>query len=99
MGMVLQLPFCTPHFGYVLRLMNAKKVETDILLFLVDLRKVDEMSFEFQLGTPFRPYEQLMGVLPVASMEHIPLAYQVSLVSPESYLCLSVSLSPLFLFR
>ena len=38
------------------------------------------MSFHFDLGKPFRPYEQLMGVLPVASMEHIPVAYRVCLV-------------------
>lgn len=36
------------------------------------------MIFDFKLGTPFKPYEQLMGVLPVASMEHIPMAYRVS---------------------
>jgi len=36
------------------------------------------MKFDFKLGTPFKPYEQLMGVLPVASMEHIPMAYRVS---------------------
>ena len=41
------------------------------------------MSFDFQLGTPFKPYEQLMGVLPVASMDQIPLAYQVRLVSAK----------------
>lgn len=35
------------------------------------------MAFEFSLGTPFKPYEQLMGVLPLASKDHIPLAYQV----------------------
>lgn len=35
------------------------------------------MKFDFKLGTPFKPYEQLMGVLPVASMEHIPMAYRV----------------------
>lgn len=45
-----------------------------------DLRNVEKMTFNFELGTPFRPYEQLMGVLPVASMEHIPLAYRVCLV-------------------
>jgi len=44
----------------------------------VDLRNVDKMTFEFELGTPFRPYEQLMGVLPAASMDHIPQAYRVS---------------------
>ncbi|KAJ7868462.1 exonuclease II [Mycena leptocephala] len=41
-----------------------------------DLRGVDKMEFKFDLGRPFRPFEQLMGVLPVASKEHIPLAYQ-----------------------
>lgn len=38
------------------------------------------MSFHFELGTPFRPYEQLMGVLPVASKDHIPIAYQVNFI-------------------
>lgn len=37
------------------------------------------MPFDFQLGKPFRPFEQLMGVLPEASQEHIPMAYRVSL--------------------
>lgn len=36
------------------------------------------MKFDFKLGTPFKPYEQLMGVLPEASKELIPAAYQVS---------------------
>ena len=45
--------------------------------FWVDLRNVDQMSFDFDLGKPFKPYEQLMGVLPFASMEQIPLAYRV----------------------
>jgi 5'-3' exoribonuclease 1 len=35
------------------------------------------MEFKLELGTPFRPFEQLMGVLPFASRDHIPLAYQV----------------------
>lgn len=35
------------------------------------------MTFNFELGTPFRPYQQLMGVLPEASKELIPEAYQV----------------------
>ncbi|KAJ7767544.1 exonuclease II [Mycena olivaceomarginata] len=43
-----------------------------------------QMQFEFELGRPFRPYEQLMGVLPVASKEHIPLAYQDLMYSAGS---------------
>ncbi|KAF7319188.1 5'-3' exoribonuclease 1 [Mycena chlorophos] len=49
-----------------------------------DLRGVDQMTFEFDLGRPFRPFEQLMGVLPVASKDHIPLAYQDLMYTPNS---------------
>jgi len=42
-----------------------------------DLKDVDNMSFYFPLGTPFRPYEQLMGVLPLASRDNIPSAYHM----------------------
>ncbi|TRM64823.1 exonuclease II [Schizophyllum amplum] len=41
-----------------------------------DLVGVDKMTFDFDLGRPFRPFEQLMGVLPAASKDHIPSAYQ-----------------------
>lgn len=43
----------------------------------IDLKGVDQMTFHFDLGKPFRPYEQLMGVLPAASKELIPPAYRV----------------------
>lgn len=46
--------------------------------FFSDLKGVDKMTFHFDLGTPFRPFEQLMGVLPEASKELIPPAYRVS---------------------
>ncbi|KAJ6526042.1 exonuclease II [Mycena capillaripes] len=49
-----------------------------------DLRGVDKMEFKFVLGRPFRPFEQLMGVLPVASKEHIPVAYQDLMYSANS---------------
>jgi len=35
------------------------------------------MTFNFDLGRPFRPFEQLMGVLPAASRDLIPQAYRV----------------------
>ncbi|KAH8101020.1 exonuclease II [Cristinia sonorae] len=41
-----------------------------------DLRGVDQMSFNFDLGRPFFPFQQLMGVLPEASKDHVPRAYQ-----------------------
>ncbi|KAK7466207.1 exonuclease II Exo2 [Stygiomarasmius scandens] len=39
---------------------------------------------EFELGDPFRPYEQLMGVLPIASKDHIPRAYHDLMTNPVS---------------
>jgi 5'-3' exoribonuclease 1 len=35
------------------------------------------MTFTFELGVPFLPFQQLMGVLPEASKELIPVAYRV----------------------
>jgi len=42
------------------------------------------MSFSFPLGTPFCPYEQLMGVLPLASKDNIPSAYHDLMYDPNS---------------
>ena len=44
---------------------------------LPDLKGIGEMTFDFELGKPFRPFEQLMGVMPEASKELLPEAYQV----------------------
>ncbi|KAI0028225.1 hypothetical protein K488DRAFT_89959 [Vararia minispora EC-137] len=41
-----------------------------------DLKGIDRMTFSFELGTAFKPFEQLMGVLPEASKDLIPQAYQ-----------------------
>lgn len=45
---------------------------------MVDFVGLNEMKFDFQQGAPFKPFQQLMGVLPAASSEHIPVAYRVS---------------------
>ncbi|KAH7884247.1 exonuclease II [Phlebopus sp. FC_14] len=49
-----------------------------------DLRDIGNMVFDFTLGKPFRPFEQLMGVLPAASKDLIPLAYQDLMHDPNS---------------
>ena len=41
------------------------------------------MTFKFELGYPFRPFEQLMGVLPEASKELIPMPFRVCHVWPS----------------
>lgn len=55
-----------------------------VLMDFVDLVEVDKFSFNFELGKPFRPFEQLMGVMPEASRELIPLAYQDLMTDPNS---------------
>ncbi|KAG7094057.1 hypothetical protein E1B28_007676 [Marasmius oreades] len=49
-----------------------------------DLKGVADMSFEFDLGKPFKPFEQLMGVLPAASKDHVPQAYWSLMTDPLS---------------
>ncbi|ESK84121.1 5 -3 exoribonuclease [Moniliophthora roreri MCA 2997] len=49
-----------------------------------DLKGLDEMSFDFELGEPFKPFEQLMGVLPSASKELVPQAYWPLMIDPVS---------------
>ncbi|KAL1753974.1 exonuclease II [Schizophyllum commune] len=49
-----------------------------------DLSGVDKMTFIFNLGKPFRPFEQLMGVLPAASKDHVPEAYRDLMDDPNS---------------
>ncbi|KAK0563399.1 exonuclease II Exo2 [Tilletia horrida] len=49
-----------------------------------DLKNVAEMRFNFELGRPFRPFDQLMGVLPAASSAHIPEPFRDLMTNPES---------------
>lgn len=52
---------------------------TTAFSFTKDFVGVDKMTFHFELGKPFRPFEQLMGVLPEASKELVPAPYRVSM--------------------
>lgn len=49
-----------------------------------DLRGADKFNFSFDLGKPFRPFEQLMGVLPDLSSQHIPPAFRDLMSDPTS---------------
>ena len=50
--------------------------------FAADFVELDKMSISFEKGTPFKPFEQLMGVLPAASNHAIPEVFR-SLMSDE----------------
>ena len=49
-----------------------------------DLNEAATYEFKFDLGHPFHPFEQLMGVLPQLSSTHIPLAFRDLLSDPTS---------------
>ncbi|GAA6034942.1 hypothetical protein JCM8097_009377 [Rhodosporidiobolus ruineniae] len=51
---------------------------------MTDLNKAAEYKFDFDLGKPFRPFEQLMGVLPDLSSQHIPTAFRDLMSDPTS---------------
>jgi 5'-3' exoribonuclease 1 len=54
-------------------------------LFLhADLCHASTYKFKFELGKPFHPFEQLMGVLPDLSSSHIPPAFRDLLSDPTS---------------
>ncbi|KAH9938476.1 XRN 5'-3' exonuclease N-terminus-domain-containing protein [Fomitopsis serialis] len=44
--------------------------------FAADFEDIRTMNMDFNLGQPFKPFEQLMGVFPAASRQHIPEAFQ-----------------------
>lgn len=82
-----------PRISGKLHLFNSALILFLNLLYL-DLKGIDQMSFHFELGKPFRPFEQLMGVLPEASKDLIPVAYRVRIV-----LYANASLNLLSLYR
>ena len=51
--------------------------------FASDLTRLAEVDLAFEPGEPFKPFNQLMGVLPAASRHCLPKAYQVFLRSPD----------------
>jgi 5'-3' exoribonuclease 1 len=47
-----------------------------------DLKDLDRFSdLQFNLGNPFKAYEQLMGVLPSLSKQLLPAAYRVRMMT------------------
>ncbi|KAJ9667595.1 5'-3' exoribonuclease 2 [Coniosporium apollinis] len=51
--------------------------------FAADFVDLDKLEITFDKGKPFRPYEQLMGVLPAASNHAIPEVFRPLMVEPS----------------
>ena len=52
--------------------------------FAADFVDLDKMTVKFDKGKPFRPYEQLMGVLPAASNHAIPKVFHPLMTEEDS---------------
>lgn len=52
--------------------------------FASDLVNIDEFTIEFDKSSPFRPIEQLMGVLPARSAHALPPACRELMMDPSS---------------
>ncbi|XP_059430265.1 5'-3' exoribonuclease 3-like [Corylus avellana] len=52
--------------------------------FASDLKGLAQVSLKFQKGSPLKPFDQLLAVLPPKSAHALPKAYQALMTDPES---------------
>uniref|UniRef100_A0AAR5PUV6 5'-3' exoribonuclease 1 n=1 Tax=Dendroctonus ponderosae TaxID=77166 RepID=A0AAR5PUV6_DENPD len=52
--------------------------------YISDIKGFADLKLEFELGKPFRPFEQLLAVLPAASKALLPEVYHKLMTSEES---------------
>ena len=66
---------------YILR---SSYVDDESLTSSIDVKRGLRADLNFQLGQPFRPFQQLMGVLPDRSKNIVPSPYHDLMTNPDS---------------
>ena len=52
--------------------------------FMSDIKNFSDLSIQFELGTPFLPFEQLLAVVPAASRQLLPKPFQNLMIMEQS---------------